>query len=76
MPTDGHPRRVPPVARPAELDRYSGLWVALVNGEVVAAEPTSHRLALSLHSMDHRKRNKVVIEYVRPASDSYIVGVG
>jgi len=33
-------------------------------------------LALRLHDMDHRKRRRVVIEYVRPTTDSYIVGAG
>jgi hypothetical protein len=45
-------------------------------GPVVAAAETSHSLALKLHDMDHRKRRRVVVEYVRPTTDSYIVGAG
>jgi hypothetical protein len=52
------------------------MWVAVSDGAVVAAAPTSHRLALTLHDMDHRKRHRVVVQYVRPATDAYIVGVG
>lgn len=72
----GPARRVAPVPRPADLVRFAGLWVALLDGEVVAAEPTSHTLALRLHDMDHHKRSQLVVEYVRPTGDSYIVGVG
>lgn len=75
--TDGRKvRRVAPVPRPEALDAYAGLWVGVVDGEVVAAAETSHQLALKLHDMDHRKREQLVVEYVRPTTDSYIVGVG
>lgn len=70
------PHRVAPVPRPEGLDRFEGLWVAVLDDEVVAAEATSHSLALKLHDMDHTKRRRVVVEYVRPKSESYIVGVG
>lgn len=65
-----------PVPRPANLDAFVGMWVVVVDGEVVAAEPTSRDLAYRLHQMDHRKRARAVMEYVRPTSDAYIVGVG
>lgn len=68
--------RVTPHSRPAALDAYEGLWVAVLDDEVVAAEETSHKLALKLDGMDHRKRNRVVVEFVRPSANSYIVGVG
>lgn len=69
-------RTVAPLRRPASLDVYAGMWVAVADGEVVAAAKTSHQLALNLHDMDHRRRERTVIEYVRPAAESYIVGVG
>lgn len=73
----GTPRRgIRPLPRPGNLDLYEGLWVAVLDDEVVAAERTSHKLALKLHGMDHRKRSRVSVEFVRPASDSYIVGLG
>jgi hypothetical protein len=68
--------QVAPLPRPAMLDRFEGMWVAVAGGEVVAAAETSHQLALQLHEMDHRKRQNVVVEFVRPTTDSYIVGVG
>jgi hypothetical protein len=74
-PVSGSPRAIP-LTRPSALDRYEGLWVAVLDGEVVMAEDTSHALALKIHDMDHRKRERVVVEYVRPRADSYIVGAG
>jgi hypothetical protein len=68
--------RVAPLPRPAILDEFAGMWVAVIDGEVVVAEPTSHSLALRLHDMDHRRRSRAVVQYVRPTTDSYIVGVG
>lgn len=68
--------RVAPVPRPSELDRFEGMWVAVIDGSVEAAEHTSQKLAMRLHQMDHRKRRRAVIEFVRPTSDSYIIGVG
>ena len=68
--------RVPALPRPAGLDAYVGLWVAVRDGKVVAAAETSHQLALQLHDMDHRKRHRTAVEYVRPSGDSYIVGAG
>ena len=74
--TSDSPQRVAALPRPDGLDMYDGMWVAVADGEVVAAAETSHKLALELHGMDHRKRRQVVIEYVRPTTDSYIVGAG
>jgi hypothetical protein len=58
------------------LDTYEGCWVAVANGEVVAAAKTSHQLALDLRALDHRKSRAAVVEYVRPSGDAFIVGVG
>ncbi len=71
-----HARRVSPLPRPARLARYEGLWVAVIGLEVVAAAETSQQLALMLNDMDHRRRSQVVIEFVRPTTDSYVVGAG
>lgn len=76
VPEDHRTRRVAPIPRPANLDRFTGMWVAVVGDEVVAAEHTSHKLALKLRGMDHRRRKYATVEYVRPTTDSYIVGVG
>jgi hypothetical protein len=67
---------VPAVPRPAELDSYENLWVALIDGVVAAAEETSHKLALKLYEMDPKRRERAIVEFVRPTADSYIVGAG
>lgn len=59
-----------------DLSSFEGSWVAVVDGQVIAAEETSHRLALRLRGMDHRRRADAVVEYVRPTVDAYIVGAG
>ncbi len=77
MGTDGGTRRgMAPLPRPNMLDTYDGLWVAVDGDRVIAAAESSHALALQLHSMDHRVTARAVVEYVRPAGDAYIVGVG
>ena len=68
--------KVPPVRRPPALDGLEGKWVARVGDEVIAAADTSRELALVLHRLDHRKRDGAVVEYVRPSSDAFIVGLG
>ena len=67
---------VAPLPRPSNLEQYVGMWVAVIDGEVVAAETTSRALAYRLHQMDHVKRRRAVMEYVRPASAAYIIGAG
>jgi hypothetical protein len=76
MGAGGVSRRVDPIPRPRTLDTYDGLWVAVDGDDVIAAAETSHALALQLHSMDHRVTARAVVEFVRPAGDAYIVGVG
>jgi hypothetical protein len=73
---DEDPRRVSPVQWAPELNEFEGMWVAVYRGEVIAAARSSRELAQHLHLMDHRKRRESVVEYVRPSTDSYIVGVG
>jgi hypothetical protein len=68
--------RVAPLPRATELDRFEGMWVAVIDGQVQAAEHSSQKLAMRLHQMDHRKRRRAVVEFVRPTTDSYIIGVG
>ena len=70
------PVRFKPEPRPGNLVGLEGRWVAVLDGTVVQAAETSHELALMLHGMDHRRRSRVVVEFVRPDTDAYIVGVG
>ena len=74
--TDEDPRKVSPVRWAPELNEFEGMWVAVYRGEVIASARSSRELAQLLHLMDHRKRRESVVEYVRPSTDSYIVGVG
>ncbi len=68
--------RLAPEPRTPGLSKFEGLWVAVIGDEVVAAEKSSHALALKLYEMDHPRRSRAVVEYVRPTTDSYIVGAG
>ncbi len=68
--------KVPPVRRPPALDGLEGKWVARVGDEVIAVADTSRELALVMHRLDHRKRDGAVVEFVRPSSDAFIVGLG
>lgn len=70
------PRRLEPIRRPPDLDRWAGHWVALKQGEVIAAASTSSELAFRLRELGS-KGEGAVTEYVRPGhEDAYAVGVG
>ena len=69
-------RRLKPVPRLPELDRFVGHWVAIKDGKVIAASESSQDLAYELHKLGPRAEGAVT-EYVRPGrDDAYIVGVG
>lgn len=70
------PRKIAPTPWAPELNEFEGMWVAVYRGEVIEVAATSRELARRLHVMDHRKRREAIVEYVRPSTDSYIVGVG
>ncbi|MEA3078004.1 MAG: hypothetical protein QOF60_2912 [Actinomycetota bacterium] len=65
-----------PVHRPEWAEAFAGNWIAVIDDEVIAVARTSKVLAYELHKMDHRKRSMATIEFVRPTSDAFIVGVG
>jgi hypothetical protein len=72
------PRRVnelAPVARPAALDGYVGKWVAVKEGRVVASADTGPKLVAKVKALGEEGVDAVA-EYVAPASDSWMVGVG
>ena len=75
--TDLRPTRcVPPVPRPRELKGFDGKWVAVAGHEIVASAETSHELARKLRSKAPDQLREIVIQYVRPTTDSYLVGAG
>lgn len=69
-------RRVPPVPRPRELEGFDGQWVAVAGHEVVASAETSHELASKVRGKTPDQLRGIVIQYVRPKTDSYLVGAG
>ncbi len=68
-------RRIEPLRRPSALDAYEGKWVAVNDDRVIASADTSSELARTLRSMGPAAHG-VVMQFVRPAADGYIVGVG
>ena len=70
------PRSLDPIRRLPDLDRWTGMWVAIKDGSVIAAEETSRALAYRLRQMGPPAAGAVT-EFVRPGhEDSYAVGVG
>jgi len=70
-------QRVPmqPERRLPELDRWVGLWVAVKDGEVIAAASTSPELVRVLHDMGEAGEGAVA-QYVPRPSKSIAIGVG
>ncbi len=71
----GASRQMEPEHRPPDLDRWRGLWVAMLDGEVVAAANSSRELVVEVDKLGERGRNAVA-RFVAPPPDAYIVGVG
>jgi hypothetical protein len=67
--------RVPPVARPAELQRYEGKWVALLDGKVLVSADTDVQLASKLRQLGPQGQ-EAVMHFIRPAMAGYVIGVG
>jgi len=76
----GRARRTEPVEperRLPELDKWVGLWVAVKDGEVIAAASTSLELVDAIHKLRPVGRGKgAVAQYVPPPSDAIMIGVG
>jgi hypothetical protein len=64
-----------PERRPAELDQFVGLWVAVKDGEVVACAPTSRELVPRLRDLGDVGRGAVA-QFVPYHSDAIMIGVG
>lgn len=66
-----------PERRLPELDRWVGLWVAVKDGKVIAAAPTSLELVDALHKLRPVGAGKgAVAQYVPEPSDGIMIGVG
>jgi len=68
--------KLPPVPRPVTLDGHEGEWVARRGDKVIASADSSRDLVVVLHQLDLEEREGAVIEFVRPTSDTYVVGAG
>lgn len=66
---------ISPEARPADLDRFEGMWVAVRDGAVIAAAPTSRELVYAVRKLADRG-NGAVAQYVPPPESFHMVGVG
>jgi hypothetical protein len=66
---------VEPQRRLPDLDRWEGLWVAVKDGEVIAAGNSSNELVRTLVGMGPAGRGAVA-QYVPRRSDTIVVGVG
>lgn len=67
--------RVEPERRLPELDNWVGCWVAVKDGHVVTAAPTSHELVLRVKSMG-KEAEGAVAQFVPVPSDDIVIGVG
>jgi hypothetical protein len=66
-----------PERRLPELDRWVGLWVAVKDGKVIAAAPTSLELVDALHKLRPVGAGRgAVAQYVPEPTDRIMIGVG
>jgi len=68
-------RRVEPVRRLPELDHWTGMWVAIKDGVVIAAAPTSRELVMQVRSKGEPAKGAVA-QFVPAMSDEIVIGVG
>lgn len=71
----GKPHREEPARRPKNLDRWMGCWVAIKDGVVIAAAPTSRELVPRLAEMGDEAHGAVA-QFVPKPSDEIVIGVG
>lgn len=69
------PRKVEPIRRDPKLDHWVGMWVAVKDGEVVAAAHNSNELVKMVIEMGPKGAGAVA-QFVPDRQDSIIIGVG
>lgn len=67
--------RVEPVRQLPGLQRWAGMWVAVKDGEVIAAAHNSRELVPMVKSKGEVARGAVA-QYVPQPSDDIVIGVG
>jgi Family of unknown function (DUF5678) len=71
----GARRKVEPERRPEGIDHWAGLWVAIKDGEVIAAAETSPKLVATVRSMGQSAAGAVA-QYVPRRTEDIVIGVG
>lgn len=71
----GKPRRQEPERRLPVLDDWEGYWVAVKDGDVIAAAHSSRELVRQLVEMGPRAQDAIA-QFVPPRSDTIVIGVG
>jgi hypothetical protein len=68
-------RRVDPERALPGLDQWSGMWVAVKDGKVIAAAHNSRDLVPMVRELGEAGRGAVA-QFVPPHTDEIVVGVG
>jgi len=68
-------QRMEPERRLADLDAWIGCWVAVKDGQVIAAAHNSRDLVPELRKLGPEAEGAVA-QFVTPPSDEIMVGVG
>jgi len=68
-------RKVEPERRPAGIDHWAGLWVAIKDGKVIAASENSRDLVAMVRSKGPGGEGAVA-QYVPKRTDDIMIGVG
>lgn len=66
----------PAVPPPPDLANYRGMWVAVVDGRVVAAAETPKKLVHELGKLDRAVREEAVMQKAHAPSDAVLIGLG
>ena len=67
-------KAVEPVRRLAGIDRWSGMWIAVKDGQVIAAAHNSRELVPMVRSKGDAGRGAVA-QFVPPRTDDIVIGV-
>lgn len=68
-------RRVEPERALPGLDQWSGMWVAVKDGKVIAAASNSRDLVPMVRELGEAGQGAVA-QYVQPHTDEIVIGVG
>ena len=67
--------KVEPERQPEGIDRWAGLWVAVKDGEVIAAAESSLNLVATVRSMGPSAAGAVA-QYIPRRTEDIVIGVG